>query len=768
MIESLRQGYTSACPTTQRVPLIHRAIATIPRRVFVRTEAEALAFDDRNIPGMELQALWAPDALVAILTALAPNHGRRVLQIGVGSGYCAAILDRMGLEVFAIDPVKVLVELATRNLERVGCEGVHLQQAAPHAGWPDTASFDAVLVSYPSVPVSQALREQLAVGGHLIVVTGRHLAHQSIVRISRTTEHSFQEERLGEVRLCRRTGDLLVELGLAKREDVDHAAEEARTTRRRIGEILVARKGLSEAAVYRALAAQKGVKFGTLDSLVHHVDLRAVRAVPRSFLEHNRFLPVSRKEGRLTVATCDSEPNLVDLGKAIEHDDVEICLVTPTDFRRLWSSVDLMLSGRSSNIVLEEDAKSPEKDLSAVQSGDDESHLVHLFEMLLLEAIGERASDIHVERYGERVRVRIRVDGDLRDMNRFRLTPQEQQGMLNVLKIRTGMDIAEHRLPQAGRMRIRVDGKAFDMRVQTQPALHGEHAILRVLPQQMKLLDVEDLGFPGPIAKAYRRLVDEPSGLVLVVGPTGSGKSTTLYAALQILAQDMTRKVITIEDPIEYSIEGIQQTQVRREIGFAFAEAMKAFLREDPDVILVGEIRDHETALEAMRASQTGHLVLSTLHCGDSIDTVQRLLDLNLNPNTIGSELLAVIPQRLARRNCEECKAPNEPDPALLREVFPEGPPPDFRSFKGVGCQRCSGFGTLGRISVVEFLRVNDEIRTGISRRLPVHELRYLGVRAGMIPMRETALGLVVQGMIPFTELPEILPTERLSGVQPA
>jgi type IV pilus assembly protein PilB len=303
--------------------------------------------------------------------------------------------------------------------------------------------------------------------------------------------------------------------------------------------------------------------------------------------------------------------------------------------------------------------------------------------------------------------------------------------------------------------------------VQTKPSLWGEHVVLRLLPQEQRLLSIEELGMPGEVAVQFRRLLDAPGGLLLVVGPTGSGKSTTLYAGLQHIAQDATRKVITVEDPIEYAVHGVQQTQVRPELGFQFASAMRAFVREDPDVILVGEIRDGETALEAIRASQTGHLVLSTLHCNDATDAVQRLLDLGMQPNSIASELVAVVAQRLARRVCEHCRRPSTVPEVIATELFPQGVPQGFECFRGEGCARCHGNGTRGRVAAIEYLRSAPAVRSAIARRATVDELREVALRAGLRPMRTSALDLVRRGVIPVDELPWLLPPERMAPELP-
>jgi type IV pilus assembly protein PilB len=311
-------------------------------------------------------------------------------------------------------------------------------------------------------------------------------------------------------------------------------------------------------------------------------------------------------------------------------------------------------------------------------------------------------------------------------------------------------------------MSTALHGRRYDIRVQTQPALYGEHAVMRILPQQMKILTIEDLGLDGPVARIYRRLLDTPAGMVLIVGPTGSGKTTTLYAGLQILARDASRKVVTVEDPVEYAIEGIQQSAVRPELGFGFSSAMRAFVRQDPDVILVGEIRDEETALEAIRASQTGHLVLSTLHCNDSVDAVQRLRDLGMHLNSLASELLAVLAQRLAKRNCAHCRAAAVPPQDLAEEVFPDGIPADFCCFRGGGCARCHGLGGFGRIAVAEMLSSGPELRHAISRGATLDELRSVALASGLEPMREHLLRLVHDGTVPFTELRALLPPERI------
>ena len=557
-----------------------------------------------------------------------------------------------------------------------------------------------------------------------------------------------------------RIGDILVATGVLDRETVEQAAQEARRSGVRIGETLMHDAGAEEREIFRALAKQNNLEYADTEELLAIADPELSEALSERYLVHHRVLPIAREGDIAVVATTNPQAPLREIAMALNAKRVRPYLITDTNFRRLRTAFKLVLTKKSSQVAPEEVAT---RDLMSTNLRLD-AEMVALLDAILLDAIGERSSDIHFEIYEGHVRIRIRVDGDLRDVKRFNVSSKQLLAIVNIVKINAGLDISERRLPQGGRFSTRAGTSIFDLRVQTQPAMHGEHVVIRLLPHDVKLLEIEDLGFPPEISARYRKLLGSPTGLILVVGPTGSGKSTTLYAGLQVLAEDATRKVITVEDPIEYAIANIQQTHVRPEIGFSFANAMRAFVRQDPDVVFVGEIRDGETALEAIRASETGHLVLSTLHCNDSIDAVQRLVDLGMHPNSIASELLAVLSQRLAKRLCPGCKTEVTPDPRLARDIFPHGVPAGFRCYRGKGCARCSGYGTHGRIAAVEFLNVGRELRTAISQRMPIDELRDISRTSGIIPLRDNALWLVQQGVIALEELPDLLSLEQMSG----
>jgi type IV pilus assembly protein PilB len=735
---------------------VEKAIAETPRRGFVSEEGRL----DRVVLG---RSIPSPNVVRRMLELLGGEPGMRLLHVGTGSGYVAAIASRIANQVISIERVPALVELARQRIEELDIGNVEVVEGYGEAGALESAPFDAILVSTSSLTTLEALLQQLRIGGRLVGIEGPNRHQQLLFRITRIGNDRFEREELGFIDFSREIGEILVEMSLVDSSDLERARRTANSNGTELLEELRRIVRLDDHDLYRALAEQHGIQFGEVRTLLHTLDTSLFEHVPRAFLDHNHLIPIRIENGLLRVATMNPSAPIEDLCKAFPGNEIELLLVTPTDFRRLWATLDLWIAGAGPSPT-EIAAAEPSEDLLSKQPDAElEQRLVHLFEALILDAIGESASDIHLELYGGRVRVRLRVDGELRDLDSYTLTPLELAGLINVVKIRADLDIAERRMPQGGRLRLRAGGDVFDLRVQTQPSLHGEHAVIRLLPQSAKLISIEDLGFPQASARQYERLLGNPSGLVLVVGPTGSGKSTTLYAGLKLLAADGRRKVITVEDPIEYSIENIQQTSVRPEIGFCFADAMRSFVRQDPDVILVGEIRDSETAREAMRASQTGHVVLSTLHCNDAVDAVQRLFDLGARPNSIASELLAVIAQRLAKRICSGCRREVEPDPKIVAELFPDGVPTSFRTFAGRGCERCSDRGTHGRIAVIEYLEVTSAIRSAISAQPSVEELRRIALDAGLVTMRDSAVDHVTRGRIPLSELPRVLPKERMA-----
>lgn len=745
--------------STQSVdPRIDLILDRMPRRQFVASDDLRGLLSGHSIPSRQT---------VRTILERVPQIGSRqnLLLIGVGAGYLAAVLAHLAKHVAAVDRQQTVARIARRNLEVARLDNVDVFVGEGERGHSVQAPYHLILSVCFLQDIDQLL-EQLAPDGSLVTLEGADPLAPDLVQYTKRRA-TMARTVLGLVDFRRPTSEILIDLGYIDEPGLAKAREEASQRGVPVLDVVRRQLQLDDAELYRSLAAQHGLTFARAEELLGDLDASLFHRYSKTFLDNQRLIPMRVSSNRLLVATDNPDAQTSEIGSMHPNARIERILVTPTDFRRLWSNIDI--TTRGSEVLQWRAGPEPHtriKDLLESSEREFGHHLVSIYEAILLDAVSSNASDIHIERYGNRVRVRLRTDGELQDLDYYNISPSEHAGLINVIKVQAEINIAERRLPQGGRSQMRVGRSNYDLRVQIQPSLHGEHAVIRLLSQSGRALGLSELGMSGRVATAYRRLLDNPSGLVLVVGPTGSGKSTTLYAGLQLLADDGRRKVITVEDPIEYSIDNIQQTRVRSGIGFGFADAMRSFVRQDPDVILVGEIRDHETALEAMRASQTGHIVLSTLHCNDAVDALQRLYDLGVHPNSIAGELLAVLAQRLAKRVCTSCREEVDPEPEIVGELFPDGVPTGFRCFAGRGCPDCNGRGTKGRIAIVEYLHVSDAIRGSISAQPSVSELRWQALDTGMITMRDSALDHVIEGVIPLSELPRLLPQERMAPEQ--
>ncbi|HKL51571.1 MAG TPA: ATPase, T2SS/T4P/T4SS family [Wenzhouxiangellaceae bacterium] len=737
-------------------PRIDLVLQRLPRSLFIASPDLRDLISGRSIPSREI--------VRQILERIPRIKSQQtVLMIGSGAGYLPAVVSHLARQVLLIERHKAIADIARRNLDKAGIRNVEIIIGDGQEGLPARMPFQTILVVCRLSHIT-GLLEQLDVHGNLVCFEGIDGQTHELVLYRRHNDE-YLRRSLGPVDFARETGEILIDLGYIEQKALEAARGEARRLGQPVLQVVRRALNVEDADLYRSLAHQHGLRFVHAEEAMADLDPRLFRIFSKTFLDNQRLIPVCVKRDQLVVATDNPDAQTYDIEHMHPYSGVVKLLVTPTDFRRIWSNIDITSRGIE---LLHQDVRAVGeqdhlKDLLEETDAKLSHHLVAIYEAILLDAVSARASDIHIERYGARIRVRIRTDGELRDLDHYKLGLRDHAGLINVIKVQAEINIAERRLPQGGRSQMRVGNATYDLRVQIQPSLYGEHAVIRILSQSGRVLGLDDLGMSMQVAANYRRLLDNPSGLVLVVGPTGSGKSTTLYAGLQLLADDGKRKVITVEDPIEYSIDNIQQTRVRPEIGFNFADAMRSFVRQDPDVILVGEIRDTETALEAMRASQTGHVVLSTLHSNDAVDALQRLYDLGVDPNSIAGELLAVIAQRLAKRICPDCREEVTPDPVIVKELFPENPPAGFRCFAGAGCKNCGDRGTLGRVGIVEYLHVDDEIRNAISARPPVGELRWRALDSGLITMRDSALDHVIEGTIPLSELPRLLPQERMA-----
>ncbi len=484
------------------------------------------------------------------------------------------------------------------------------------------------------------------------------------------------------------------------------------------------------------------------------VDLSLIKDVPLSFARGNLVMPLKRENGNLTAVVADEKGilALIELAKRLGLKPMPLnaapgIVIDAINrfYGRTGSAEEVM--GNITGEDLSSVATEFEKPRDILELTED-APIIRLLNALFLQAVKERASDIHVEPYERELEVRMRVDGILHKV----LTPPKiiQNALLNRIKIMSNLDIAEKRLPQDGRIRLLIAGRDIDMRVSIIPSVFGERAVLRLLDRKQGLIGLWEVGLNKTHEKMIEDLLLRTSGIVLVTGPTGSGKTTTLYAALnRIHAEE--KNIITVEDPVEYQLKGVGQMQVNPGIGLTFASGLRSILRQDPDVIMVGEIRDIETAEIAIQASLTGHLVLSTLHTNDAPSAITRLVDMGVEPFLIASSLAGVIAQRLVRIICPHCKESYKPAESELSYLDLKSP--SVKLYKGRGCEKCSGKGYLGRTGIFEMMGMNDEIRRMIISKTDSQSIKNFAVSKGMKTLRADGTGKVLTGVTTIEEV---------------
>jgi general secretion pathway protein E len=482
-----------------------------------------------------------------------------------------------------------------------------------------------------------------------------------------------------------------------------------------------------------------------------HVDTALLTRLPLSFVRNNLLLPLKLENGRLLVAVGNPADLLaIDELQGIYGAPVE-CVAVPAAvvldaINRLYAR----LSGSAQEVVEElegEDLSTIATELSVPKDLldlTDEAPVIRLLNSIIFQAVKERASDIHIEPFEREVEVRFRIDGLLYKM----LTPPKvvQDALISRVKIMAGLNIAEKRLPQDGRLRVIVAGRDVDIRVSIIPTFFGERVVLRLLDKQRGVISLADIGFAPADVRTMERLLTRTSGIVLVTGPTGSGKTTTLYAALTRI-NSPEKNIITIEDPIEYQLKGVGQIQVNPKIDLTFANGLRSILRQDPDIIMVGEIRDGETAEIAMQASLTGHLVLSTLHTNDAATAVTRLTDMGVEPFMVASTLSAVLAQRLVRVICPHCREEYKPEREYTGTTLPEV------LYRGRGCDKCFNLGSMGRTGIYELLLIDSELCSMIIRQVPAGVIKEYAVSRGMRTLREDGLAKAAAGITTIEEV---------------
>ena len=549
---------------------------------------------------------------------------------------------------------------------------------------------------------------------------------------------------------------LLLEDGLITEDQLDDALSNQQETGQSLGRVLVDRGAITEVDLVRTLARQIGLQFVDLDS--YPVDATVSGLIPESVAKRHQALPIGWEDGRLVVAMANpSDVFAIDDIRAITGADLKTVVVTSS---QLAKSLERLVeidsdAGAVAQIAAEE--FEDETDLSKLSEVVEDAPIVKFVNLLIMQAVQDRASDIHVEPAEKDLRIRYRIDGVLHEVMR---SPKSiHAGVVSRLKVMAEINIAERRVPQDGRMSLTVQGKTIDLRVATLPTVYGEKVVMRILDKSTALLTLEDLGFLPEVLERYRSAFTKPWGTILVTGPTGSGKSTTLYATLNVV-NDEARNIITVEDPVEYRLAGINQVQVNKKAGMTFAAALRSILRSDPDVVLVGEIRDEETAIIAIEAALTGHLVFSTLHTNDASSTPLRLLEMGVEPFLVTSALDCVLAQRLARKLCDRCKEPYEPSEAeLLAAGFApdDAQSGDFNLNKPVGCQACGKTGYKGRFAIHEVMLMTEEIERAIVEGKSSEDLRKLSISQGMLTLRKDGLRKVIQGLTSLEELARVV-----------
>ena len=503
------------------------------------------------------------------------------------------------------------------------------------------------------------------------------------------------------------------------------------------------------------LATQYGVSAVDLDTF--EIDEEALKKLTREQCEKHMVIPVSLAGDMLVVAFADpSNLYFRDDLRFITKCKIEVVVAPEAAIAR---AIDRNYKKGGDFGKLVDEMENSEEALNFMQSLEaldlskdaESAPIVKFVNSMLVDGIKLKASDIHIEPYERRLRVRFRIDGLLHE--KIQPPAGVAAGLVSRIKIMSRLDIAERRKPQDGRLKVRTaGGQEIDFRVSVLPTLFGEKVVMRLLDKSNLKLDMTKLGFEEETLLIFREAISKPQGMVLVTGPTGSGKTTTLYSALASL-NDPQVNISTAEDPVEFNLDGINQVQVNAEIGFGFAEALRSFLRQDPDVILVGEIRDLETAEIGFKAASTGHMVLSTLHTNDAPATVSRLLDMGIAPYLITSTISLVVAQRLAGRICERCKEPVRVDGTTLKKIGMEKPPEMLELFRGAGCAHCNGSGVKGRVALYEIMVMSDELREAIlSGNSPV-EIKRAAIRGGMKSLRMAGLVKLQRGEISVEEL---------------
>ncbi|HOE61345.1 MAG TPA: ATPase, T2SS/T4P/T4SS family [Kiritimatiellia bacterium] len=553
--------------------------------------------------------------------------------------------------------------------------------------------------------------------------------------------------------------DLLVSNGIIDQQQAEELRDEQKNSGKPFRTLLVDAGYVSEDDLLGMMAAYQGCD--VIDLEMMSLDTEVIQSIPASVARMYNVLPVSATAGTITLATSDLvDPHVTDELMFVLTRDVQFVMARENDVRTRVAeyygdesaTVADMLNSLESDLKLDTSLDVDDTDDKSLESAASAAPVIRFVNLVLYQAVTDRASDIHFEPFETDFKIRYRVDGAL-----YEMSPPPRRLALPIIsriKVMSGLNIAERRVPQDGRIALTVAGRSVDLRVSCLPTAHGESVVLRVLDRSVVSLDLENVGLPEDVYEELTLDIEKPNGIIIVTGPTGSGKTTTLYSCLRRI-NTIDQKLLTAEEPVEYDMDGIVQVQINPSAGNTFPRVLRAFLRQDPDIMMIGEIRDLETAEIAVQASLTGHLVFSTLHTNDAAGAVTRLIDMNVAPYLIASTLEAVLGQRLVRTICLNCKEPYTPDDETLSRMdLKRAAVGDRPFYYGRGCSKCNGTGYKGRKGVFEYLRVSDPIRELINERRPTLFIRERARELGMRTMREDAIRNVLDG---YTTVDEVL-----------
>lgn len=552
----------------------------------------------------------------------------------------------------------------------------------------------------------------------------------------------------------KRLGDLLLDAGIITSEQLAKALEVQKNTSDRLGNVLLALGYITEKNMVEVLEFQLGVPHIELSAI--EIDKKAIKFVPVHMAEKYKVFPLKKDGQVLTLAMADpTNFYAIDDVRMVSGCEVVTCIATEREIMQAISKaygVDDLVEKAVNRLKLEDAAILDERETA------DDAPVIGIVNTLFSQAIRERASDIHIEPQEKNLRVRFRVDGVLREISSF--TMGIHAALISRIKIISQMDISEKRVPQDGRIQITENRRTVDLRVSTLPTIFGEKVVMRILDAKSVILDIKRLGFSLRNLVIYSKMYQQSYGMILVTGPTGSGKSTTLYSTLSEL-NTPSQNIITVEDPVEYRLQGINQVQVNPKAGMTFANSLRSILRQDPNIVMLGEIRDAETADISIRAALTGHLVLSTLHTNDAPGAVTRLIDMGIEPFLISSSLLGVMAQRLVRLICAHCKESYTPEADSPERIFLGiSPTQSVVLYRGRGCRECGNTGYIGRMSIHEVMPMSPAIRELAVQRASTDEIRLAATQEGMLSMREDGIQKALDGLTTIAEVMRVAYSE--------